>query len=172
MFSRWKRKKRDGLETQAETLVTAAKIQATVAYTSVGDRYDLVYSIPTETWDVLVTVAGVFVAATRVGQIGLPEARLDSLLAIVARELQAWHPEGMATFEDCTAFFAQRVDRIEKDPSPAYLQQPELFVARAIGLWIVEKLVEHAPESEQEWALASALGLLVTHWFDGWWSDV
>ncbi|MEZ4219068.1 MAG: hypothetical protein R3E88_21565 [Myxococcota bacterium] len=168
LFSRRKPDKNDGLRTQAENLVTAAQIQATAAYTSVGDRFDLVYSIPTDRWDSVLTVAGVFIAATRANQIGLPDTQIDSLMEIVARNLNSWRPEGIAAFEDCKAFFDRTFDALEKDPS--YGSQPELIGSDALGGWIVWNLVEHAPESEQERGLVRALGILVTHSFFSWWS--
>jgi hypothetical protein len=163
LFSRRKRSENDDLRTQAENLVTAAQIQATAAYTSVGERFDLIYSIPTERWDSILTVAGVFIAATRANHIGLSDARIDSLMEIVARNLSSWRPEGIAAFEDCKAFFDRTSDALEKDPS--YQHQPELIGSDALGRWIVWNLVEHAPESEQERALVRALGILVTHSF-------
>lgn len=169
LFSRRKLGENDGPRTQAEYLVTAAQIQATTAYTSVGEQFDLVYTIPTDSWDFVLTVAGVFIAATRANQIGLPEARVDSLMEIVARKLNSWRPEGISAFEDCKAFFDRTFDALKKDPS--YQHQPELIGSDAIGSWIVWNLVKHAPESEQERGLARALGVLVTHSFFNWWSD-
>ncbi len=167
LFSRWKRSENNGLRTQAENLVTWAQILAIDAYTDVGERFDLVYSIPTDRWDSVLTVAGVFSAATRANHIGLPEARVDSLMEIVARKLSAWRPEGIAAFEDCKARYDRIYDALEKDP--AY-QQPEFLGSDVIGWWIVWNLVEHAPESEQERGLVRALGILVTLWFFNWWS--
>jgi fructose-1,6-bisphosphatase len=169
LFSRRKPDKNDGLRTQAENLVTAAEIQATAAYTSVGDRFNLVYSISTDRWDSVLTVAGVFIAATRANQIDLPDAQIDSLMEIVASNLNSWRPEGVAAFEDCKAFFDQTFDALEKDPS--YRSQSELVASDALGGWIVWNLVEHAPESEQERGLVRTLGILLTHSFFGWWSD-
>lgn len=168
LFSRRKRSESDALRTQAENLVMSAQILATSAYTSVGERFDLVYSIPTERWDSVLTVAGVFIAATRLNHVGLPEARVDSLMEIVARNLHAWRPEGLAAFEDCKAFFDRTYDALEKDA--AYQHQPELLGSDAIGGWMVWNLVEHAPDSEQERGLIRALGILVTHTFFSWWS--
>ena len=169
LLSRRKRRENDGLRAQAENLVAAAQIQATAAYTSVGERFDLVYSIATDRWDAVLTVAAVFIAATRANQIGLPEARVDSLMEIVARNLNAWRPEGIAAFEDCKAFFDRTVDALEKDP--AYQHRPGLIGSDALGGWIVWNLVGHAPESEQERGLVRALGIFATHSFFSWWSD-
>ena len=169
LFTRRKRTEKDGYRAQAENLVTAAQIQATAAYTSVGERFDLVYSIPTDRWDSVLTVAGAFIAATRANQIGLAEARVDSLMEVVARDLNSWRPEGIAAFEDCKAFFDRTFDSLEKDPS--YRDQPDLIGSDALGGWIVWNLIEHAPESEQERGLVRALGILVTHSFFNWWSD-
>jgi hypothetical protein len=169
LFSRRKRDRSDPLRTQAENLVAVAQIQATAAYTSVGERFNLVYSVSTDRWDSVLTVAGVFIAATRANQISLPEAQIDSLMEIVARNLSSWRPEGIAAFEDCKAFFDRTFDALERDPS--YQNQRELIGSDALGGWIVWNLVEHAPESEQERALVRVLGGLVMHSFFSWWSD-
>ena len=168
MFSRRKPNESDGLETQAENLVKVAQVQATAAYRSVGKRFEVVHSIPIERWDWVLTIAGVFAAATRVNQIGLSGACIDSLMRIVVRNLNSWRLEGTAAFEDCTAFFDRTVNSLEKDRG--YRHQPELVGCNALGWWIVWNLVGHAPESEQDQNLARVLGMLVTHSFYGWWS--
>ena len=168
LFSLQKLGDEDGLQTQAENLVAVAQIKATTSYTSVGELFDLVYTIPTNRWNFVLTVAGVFIAATRANQIGLPGGRVDSMTEIVARNLDSWRPQGIAAFEDCKAFFDRTFDALKKDPS--YQHQPELIGSDAIGSWIVWNLVEYALESEQERGLARALGILVTHSFFNWWS--
>jgi hypothetical protein len=169
LFTRGKQSEKDTLLAQAENLVNAAQIQATAAYTSAGKRFDLIYSIPTDRWDSVLTVAGVFIAVTRANQIGLSEARLESLMEIVTHRLGAWRPEGIATFEDCKAFFDRTFAALER--APIYQHQPEFIGSDALGAWIVWNLVEHAPESEQERGLVRALGSLITHSFFNWWSD-
>lgn len=169
LFSRRKQSKNDGFQAQAENLVTAAHAFATAAYTSVGDDFDIVYSIPTDRWDSVLTVAGVFIATARANQIGLPSAQFDSLMEIVARDLSSLRPEGIAAFRDCKAFFDRTVDGLEKAPS--YQKQPEHIVSDALGSWMVWNLVEHAPGSEQERGLVRALGTLITLSFFDWLSE-
>lgn len=169
LFTRETQSEKDDLRVQAENLVSAAQIQATAAYMTVGKRFNSVYSIPTDRWDSVMTVAGVFIAVTRASQINLSEARLDSLMEIVARKLGAWRPEGIRAFEDCKAFFDRTFVALESDPN--YQSQPEFIGSDALGGWIVWNLVEHAPESEQERGLVRALGVLVTHSFFNWWSN-
>ena len=72
----------------------------------------------------------------------MPEARVDSLMEIVARNLNAWHPEGIAAFEDFKSFFDCTYDTIEK--APTYQHQPEFTGSDAIGSWVVWNIVGHA----------------------------
>ena len=102
------------LRIQAENLVKSAQILATGAYTSVGERFDLVYSIPIDRWDSVLTVAGVFMAATRANYIGLSESQVGSLIEIVAQNISAWRPEGIAALEDCKAFFDHTCDGLDR----------------------------------------------------------
>lgn len=168
-FFRSKRGGASRLRAQAENLVKASQILATSSYTTIGERFDSVYSIPAERWDSVLTVAGVFVAATRANHIGLSDATIDSLMEMVSRDLGSWRVEGIAAFEDCKIFFDRTLDALEKDPT--YRDQREFISSDAIGCWIVWNLVEHEPESEQERGLVRTLGVLVTHSFFDWWSD-
>lgn len=168
IFSKWKRNKDDELQTQAENLVAAAQILATSTYTSTAERFDVVYSIPTDRWDTILTIAGVFMAATRANNIGLPEARVSSLMEIVSLKLDAWQPEGIPGFEDCKSFFDRAYDDLEKDA--AYQDHPEFLGSDAIGGWIVWNLFGRAPESAEESGLVRALGAIVARSFFDWWS--
>jgi hypothetical protein len=117
----------------------------------------------------VLTIAGAFIAATRVNQAGLPAARIDSLMKTAGGKLHAWHPGAMATFDDCRVFFDRTCEVLEADL--AYQHESELISADAIGYWIVWSLSEQAPQSEQERGLVRVSGCFVMHSFFEWWTD-
>jgi hypothetical protein len=160
-----------GLQDRAEKLVMAAKVVATSGYIPTGDRFEVVYSVPTDRWDFVVTIAGVFAAmnvlAGNANAGLLPKTQADPVLATVLRSLDEWHPKGTAAVRDCGAFFARTFDFLGN--LPIYQDQPNRRMADALGGWIVWNLVGHPPESEQERGLVRVLGSMACFGFADWW---
>jgi hypothetical protein len=158
-------KSADALEPQATSLVNAAQIQATASYTSVLQRFPIVGTIRVEEWDFFVTVAGVFIAATRLNNLGLSEERENSLMDKIAANLDGWNSNGARAFEDCKALFERQYDRLVE------LGHDQRFVtADALGLWIVWNLLRRRPATDEEIGLVRGVGALTTHAFFNWWN--
>jgi hypothetical protein len=87
LISRLLGKPDDYLDRQARSLVDAAKVQATGSYLPLLDRFPVLGDVRPEHWDFFVTVAGVFIAVTRLNKLDLPEQREDHLLEIVTQVL-------------------------------------------------------------------------------------
>jgi hypothetical protein len=62
---------------------------------------------------VLLTIAGVFMAATRLQNLHLGDDRQRELMEVIARGLADWNPEnGIRGFEDCKAMFERTFDAL------------------------------------------------------------
>jgi hypothetical protein len=68
-FFRGYRTKREQLRDNAERLVKAANIYAISTYTPMGDQFPFLRKVKSDQWDFVVTIAGVFIAAVRLGNL-------------------------------------------------------------------------------------------------------
>ncbi|MBX3348168.1 MAG: hypothetical protein KF747_05420 [Nitrospira sp.] len=166
MFS-WFSKKPDPIFQQAETLVSAANILGISSYTKFADDLPIVNSIETEHWDWVFTIAGVFVALTRLNAMNLESNTKEKVLEIVGHKLGDWKPDGLAGFEDCKTFFDRTYDNLAK--MDHYRSDNRFLASDSLGGWMTWNLLGHAPESEDERGLIRTTGSFVTHSFFGWW---
>jgi hypothetical protein len=158
--------KSDGpFDRRARTLVNSAQIQVTASYLPLVERFPLLQAAPPEQWDFFVTVAGVFIAATRLNNLGLSEPRKNHLMDKVASDLNEWNGDGIRAFEDCKALFDREYDRLTEVGHDA-----QFVAADALGIWIVWNLIGRRPTSEEEIGLVRAIGATTTHAFFGWWN--
>ena len=88
IFSGLFRPKEDPLRKQAATLVPAAKINATSMFVPLLDEFPFLREADVEHWDFILTVAGVFMGASRLNNLRLGDAREESLMKIVADSLE------------------------------------------------------------------------------------
>src|SRR5882672_1821199 len=102
----------DPLKQRADTLVSAAQINAVGSFTSLRDKFQFLSNVKLEDWDFFVTVATVFMGATRLNNLRMDEAREDKLMEIVAGRLNEWSKDGMRGFEDCKRLFESEFDRL------------------------------------------------------------
>jgi hypothetical protein len=157
----------DPLIERAERLVQVANASAITAFTPLLDRFPALKQVDTQQWDFVVTLAGVFIAATRLVNLRLQKSREQALLKKVAEGLAQWDAaNGIRGYEDCQSFFDRTADALEKSG------HDQRFVASdAIGAWVVWNLFGGPPGSEGERALVRAIGASVTHGFFRWWED-
>jgi hypothetical protein len=69
----------DPLIKQAQTLVQAANVNATTAFIPLLDRFPILRGVDIKHWDFVLTIAGVFVAVTRLSNLrtrGTPRTRV------------------------------------------------------------------------------------------------
>jgi hypothetical protein len=116
-------------------------------------------------WDFFVTVAGVFIAATRLENLQLSDNRKQELMEIVARGLADWSPDnGIRGFEDCKAMFERNFDALTR-----IQHEPRFIASDAVGMWIVWNLFGRPTGTEEERKLARAVGVGIVHNFFSWW---
>ncbi|MFQ5903563.1 MAG: hypothetical protein ACE5JO_07730 [Candidatus Binatia bacterium] len=168
LFSKFQRSRSADVGSQAKRLVAASQILATDSYTDVAKRFDLVHDVPTDRWDFILTIAGVFIAVSRLEETSLSDSQKHELSEVVATDLTKWDSKAVAAFEDCREFFNRTYDGSASE-SP-YKDDPTYLATDALGSWIVWNLFDHAPEATQERQLVRVLGGLATHSFFRWWS--
>jgi hypothetical protein len=165
LFAKMSGQGEDPLEDRATRLVDAARTMAFAAATNMGDQHRPLRQVDQEQIEYFMTVAGVFIAATRLNNLQVGEQREDRLMEIVANSLNAWDPGGVVGFEDCKNLFESECQRLRAKEYP-----PQFLHSDALGIWIVWNLLGHSPGNEEEAALVRATGALVTHAFFEWWT--
>ena len=168
LLSKFRRSRSTDVDSQAKQLVAASQILATGSYTDIAKRFDQVYAVPTDRWNFILTIAGVFTAVSRLEVASFSDSQKDALSEVVAADLAKWDSKAVAGFEDCREFFNRTYDGLASE-SP-YEDDPTYLATNALGSWIVWNLFDHAPESTQERQLVRVLGSLVIHSFFRWWS--
>jgi len=160
------RPKRDPLQKQAETLVAAARINATSMFMPLLDKFPFLHEADVEQWDFIVTAAGVFMGASALTNMRVGEAREDALMETVAESLMNWNSDGIRAFEDCKGLYESEYDRLA-----AVGHEPRFLASDAVGLWIAWNVLGRAPQSQDECMLVRTTGAMVTHAFFDWWKE-
>jgi hypothetical protein len=150
----------DPLFEQASRLVTVAHTQAAASNFALLSEFPILESVPLESWDFFVTVAGVFVATTRLAS--FPEEREAQLTTQVVANLNEWSPRGLAGLRDCEAFFERTCEGLSK------VKDPNFIAADSLGMWIVWNVLERRPAFE-DMGLVRAIGGLTIARFCDWW---
>ena len=83
----WFSKKPDPLVKSAEDLIKAANVLGITSYTRFAIELPIINKVKTEQWDWVFTVAGVFIATTRLHSLKLEGPREDKILEIISQNL-------------------------------------------------------------------------------------
>lgn len=159
-------KQKSSMQKQAETLVPAASINATSMFVPLLDKFTFLREANVEQWDFIVTVAGVFMGASRLNNLRVGDSREEKLMEIVAESLANWNSDGICAFEDCKEFYESEYDRLV-----AAGHEPRFVASDAVGKWIVWNVLDRAPETPDECMLVRTTGAMVTHAFFDWWKE-
>ncbi len=161
-----KAKKQYPLLERAENLVPVAHANATVMFTSLLDRFPILRQVDVEHSDFILTVAGVFMAASRLNNLRLGDAHEEKLMELVAERLEQWKADGICAFEDCKGLFESEFDRLTKAG-----HEPRFVASDAVGKWIVLNILERPSQTDEECMLVRVTGGMVTHAFFDWWDN-
>jgi hypothetical protein len=159
----------DPLMGQADTLVAAAHTAGGAALAPLQGQFAFLKKLiatPEDRrwWDILLTIACVYIAATRLRNLDLGAARETKLMARVSERLTELNPNAQEAFEDCKEFFTTTYEALSTAGHEAR------FVASdSIGLWIASNLLDRPPESPEELTFVRSVGAVVTHGFFRWW---
>jgi hypothetical protein len=156
--------KQDPLLDQAETLVSASRFNATSMFVPLLEKFPFLREADVEHFDFIVTVAGVFIASSRLNILRIGDSRGERLMETVAESLVEWNPDGIRAFEDCKGLFETEYDRLA-----AAGHEPRFLAADAVGKWIAWNVLGRVPLTQDECMLVRTTGALVTHAFFDWW---
>lgn len=157
----------DPLLERADTLVQSANISAISMFTPMLDEYPCLRAAKPEDWDYNLTIAGVFMAATRLRNLRLGEAREQKLMDKVHERFTQWDAKNAGrAFEDCKSFFDKNYDALRNAG-----HEPRFIASDTIGLWIVWNVFGRAPQTDDERKLVRVIGAMTTHAFFDWWKD-
>lgn len=158
----------DPLRVCAQSLLSVSKVFAISSLTILGDRFPFLVNVDRSHWDYVLTVAGVFMGATRLERIPLTLDRKDLARREIGASLLDWSADGGNSFDDCKSLFEKEYDRL----SAADGNDPLYIGADALGLWIVWNVLGHAPKSADEAELQRTIGIMVIHAVFNHWRDV
>jgi hypothetical protein len=164
-FQKLRRGKNDPLHGKAERLVSLASVNAVTMFLPMLDHHPLLKRVDPEQWDFLLTIAGVFMAATRLENLQLKDDRQRELMEVVAHGLTDWSPEnGIHSFEDCKAMFERTFDALTR-----IQQEPRFIASDSIGSWIVWNLLGRPPELKKSgsWSVLLAYQLCTLFFHGG-----
>jgi len=156
--------KQDPLQNQAESLVPAARVNATSMFAALLEKFSLLREADVEHFDFIVTTAGVFMASSRLNNLRIGDTREEQLMETVAESLMEWDSDGIRAFEDCKDLYETEYDRLA-----AAGHEPRYFSSDAVGKWIVWNVLGGVPQTQDEYMLVRTSGTLVTHAFFDWW---
>jgi len=157
-------KKQDPLLKNAVDLVQHAQINSVGMFIPLLDRFPVLHEADAEHWDFILTIAGVFMAASRLNDMSIGDEYEKNLMEIVAKHLEEWNPGSIQGFEDCKNLYESEYDRL------AAIENDSQFVSSdAVGKWIVWNVLGRAPETDEECMLVRTTGTMITHTFFNWW---
>jgi len=159
------RQKPDPLLERAQSLVPFASVNSVGMLSPLVERFSVLREADLEHWHFIVTVAGVFMAATRLNNLDLGETREGKLMDLVTERLHEWDPDGLRGFDDCKRLFESEFDRLT-----AAGHEPRFVASDAVGMWIVSNVLGRPPHTDEECMLVRATGVMVTHTFFDWWN--
>lgn len=157
----------DPLLSKAEMLVSAASINAVSMFVPLLDKFPSLRKVETAQWDIILTVAGVFMAVTRLRNLRLEQAREDKLTTIVSERFHEWNPSNSrGAFDNCKAFFDKNFDELTKAGHPS-----QFVASDAIGFWITWNVFGALSNTDEERKFVRTVGAMITHTFFNWWVD-
>jgi hypothetical protein len=151
---------------RADGLLSYAQVIAASMLQPLADEFPLIRNVSIDNQLFFLTVAGVFVAATRFRAIGVEGALKDRVDRALTSQMREWNVDGIRGFADCGALYDQEHDRLR-----AAGHDPRFTSSDALGLWVVWNLIGHAPESRDEIVLVRGTGAMLVHSFYGYWDD-
>jgi hypothetical protein len=157
----------DPLLRQADTLVQTAETYAIETFTPLLKKFSFLREVDKKHWDFILTIAGVFFAVTRLGNLRLGENRQRKLMGKVGVKLTQQNPANARRyFEDCASFYEKTFDALISAGD-----EPRFVASDALGSWVVWNVLGRPPHSEDERGLVRTVGGMITHTFSNWWEE-
>ena len=155
----------DPLLRQADTLVQAAETYAIETFRPLLKKFSFLREVDKQRWDFILTIAGVFIAVTRLGHLGLGENRQRKLTGRVGAKLIQWNPtKGRRGFENCASFYEKAFNELT-----SVSDEPQFVGSDALGSWVVWSVLGRPAQSEEEHRLVRTVGGMIIPTFINWW---
>jgi hypothetical protein len=136
-------------------------------FVSLLKKFSFLREVDVKQWDFTLTIAGVFIAVTRLRELRLREKRQRKLMRKVGAKLIQWDStNGRRAFEDCASFYERAFNELT-----SLGDDPRLVRSDALGSWIVWNVLRRPPQSQEEHQLVRIVGGMVTHTFFNWWKE-
>ena len=156
--------KQDPLIERAETLVDTAHVNSIGMFATLREQFSVLHEVDADHWDFILTVASVFMAATRLNNLALGNVYEEKLMEIVSERLDQWNPDAIRVFEDCKGFFENEFDLLTEAG-----HETKFVASDAVGKWIIWNVLGQSPQTDEECMLVRTTGTMVTHAFFNWW---
>lgn len=150
---------------RAQDLARISRLSAIPMKMALADEFPALFGVASEEWDFFVTVAGVFLATSRLGQTGLTEKQQQPLLDAIENGLMEWDRSGARAFEDCKTLFEREYDRLA-----AKKHAPRFLASDALGLWVFWNLFKRPPQDDGEAKLLRGIGVSVVGTMINYWN--
>lgn len=159
----------DPLMLRADILVATAKAMAKPARESALAKYaflgKFIATPEDETWwQIVFCIAAVYIAAARLQNLAVGEARESELMSRVTEHLLELNANALTAFDDCKEFFSRSFEALT-----AKAHNPRFVTSDAIGSWVAWNMMDRGPETEDEAQFVRGVGVAITHAFFGWW---
>ena len=151
---------------RAERLVPTANINATTMFVPLLDRFPLLCGVDVDRWDFVVTIAGVFVAITRLRGLNIEEVVEEGAEKIVITHLVNWDNRACDAFADCLAFFEETCEKLQESGV-----ERRWIASNALGYWIIRNVLDTSPSPADATQIIRVLGGMVIHAFQDWWIE-
>ena len=148
----------------AQSLVEVARISAITSLPALAERFPLLDKADREGWDFFATIAGVFIATSRLEKIAMTEEQKRARLDAIESRLTNYKSDAIRAFEDCKVLFEREFDR-----RSALGQDARFISADALGLWIFLNVFQRQPTNLEDANVARFSGTMVIDAvFDFW----
>jgi hypothetical protein len=157
------------LRSQAESLLDYARVNAAGMGLPLAQQFPAVVTIaePAD-WNYCLTIAGVFVAASRLSDLDIAADLREELAETIMQKVRRWDGRAEDDCLDCQAFFLMTSDSLAK--LDTYQGEEQRYLpSDALGFWIMRTLLKRSPSTEAELALTRTVGSAAIHAFFDWW---
>lgn len=150
------------LELQAKNLVPVARVHADGVFEALRMRWSFSGGSEHSAWEVAITAAAVVAAGRGLQDVPIGAAQKEALAAVVFGKLNSEEREAYAESDE----LLEAMIALPTGQLSAEQQRKEL--ASVLGIWIAQRLLQHAPSTAEEMQFAHACGAEVAsfrEWF-------
>ncbi|MBU0577364.1 hypothetical protein KKF73_02275 [Patescibacteria group bacterium] len=153
---------------KAESLIDYAKINAVGTLVPILDELPNLNIKDPAKWDIAVTVAGIFIALSRLNDLNLQKNIKGKIQDIITKNAKNWNKIAIGVLDDCKNKFEKEYNQLSKLDS--YKKEQKFLASDSIGIWIAWNVLDHQPKTEDEIKLVRLIGSMVVHFMYNYWN--